>query len=68
MFKKYDRGASKHVYDILKGEEPWIYAYESKQHFKGEMLPKILPNYRYFYYNALFGVVYGMVESLLVFL
>ena len=33
MLKKYDRGASKHVYDIVTGGESWIYAYEpeSKQ-------------------------------------
>ena len=32
-FKKYDRGASKHVYDIATGDESWIYVYEpeSKQ-------------------------------------
>ena len=31
--KKYDCGASKHVYDIVTGDESWIYAYEpeSKQ-------------------------------------
>ena len=31
--KKSDHGASKHVYDILTGDELWIYAYEpeSKQ-------------------------------------
>ena len=34
MLQKYDRGASKHVYDIVTGDESWIYAYEpeSKQH------------------------------------
>ena len=33
MLQKYDRGASKHVYDIVSGDESWIYAYEpeSKQ-------------------------------------
>ena len=33
MLQKYDRGASKHVYDIVTGDESWIYAYEpeSKQ-------------------------------------
>ena len=33
MLKKYDRGALKHVYDIVAGDESWIYAYEpeSKQ-------------------------------------
>ena len=33
MLKKYDRGASKHVYDVVTGYESWIYAYEpeSKQ-------------------------------------
>ena len=33
MLQKYDRGASKHVYDIVTGDELWIYAYkpESKQ-------------------------------------
>ncbi|XP_025158379.1 histone-lysine N-methyltransferase SETMAR-like [Harpegnathos saltator] len=33
MLKKYDCGASKHVYDIVTGDESWIYAYEpeSKQ-------------------------------------
>lgn len=33
MLKKFDRGASKHVYDIMTGDESWIYAYEpeSKQ-------------------------------------
>ena len=31
--QKYDHGASKHVYDIVTGDESWIYAYEpeSKQ-------------------------------------
>ena len=28
MLKKYDRGASKHVYDIVTGDESWIYTYE----------------------------------------
>ena len=34
MLQKYDRGASKHVYDIVTGDKSWIYAYEpeSKQH------------------------------------
>ena len=27
MLQKYDRGALKHVYDIVKGDEWWIYAY-----------------------------------------
>ena len=33
MLEKYDHGASKHVYDIVTGDESWIYAYEpeSKQ-------------------------------------
>ena len=33
MLKKYDRGASQHVYDTVTGDESWIYAYEpeSKQ-------------------------------------
>ena len=33
MLQKYDRGGSKHVYDIVTGDESWIYAYEyeSKQ-------------------------------------
>ena len=33
MLQKYDRGASKHVYDIVTGDESWIYTYEpeSKQ-------------------------------------
>ena len=33
MLQKYDRGASKNVYDIMTGDEAWIYAYkpESKQ-------------------------------------
>ena len=33
MLQKYDRGASKHVYDIATGDESRIYAYEheSKQ-------------------------------------
>ena len=33
MFQKYDRGASKHVSDIVTGDESWIHAYEpeSKQ-------------------------------------
>ena len=33
MLQKYDRGASKRVYDIVIGDESWIYAYEpeSKQ-------------------------------------
>ena len=34
MLQKYDRVASKHVYDIATGDESWIYSYEpeSKQH------------------------------------
>ena len=28
MLQKYDLGASKHVYDIVTGDESWIYAYE----------------------------------------
>ena len=28
MLQKYDRGASKHVYDIVTDDESWIYAYE----------------------------------------
>ena len=28
MLQKYDRGASKHVCDIVTGAESWIYAYE----------------------------------------
>ena len=34
MVQKYDRGASKHVYEIVAGDELWIYTYEpeSKQH------------------------------------
>ena len=33
MLQKYDRCASKHAYDIVTGDESWIYAYEpeSKQ-------------------------------------
>ena len=33
MLQKYDHGASKHVYDIVTGDESWIYSYEpeSKQ-------------------------------------
>ena len=33
MLQKYERGASKHVYDIVTGDGSWIYAYEpeSKQ-------------------------------------
>ena len=33
MLEKYDRGASKYVYDIVIGDESWIYVYEpeSKQ-------------------------------------
>ena len=33
MLQKFDRGASTHVYDIVTGDESWIYAYEpeSKQ-------------------------------------
>ena len=33
MLQKYDRGALKFIYDIMKGAESWIYAYEleSKQ-------------------------------------
>ena len=33
MLQKYNRGASKHVYDIVTGDESWIYVYEleSKQ-------------------------------------
>ena len=34
MRQIYDRGVSKHVYEIVTGDESWIYAYEpeSKQH------------------------------------
>ena len=46
MFQKYDRGASKHVYDIVTGDKSWIDAYkpESKQQstvlvFQGESNP-----------------------------
>ena len=28
MLQKYDRGASKHVYDIVTADKSWIYAYE----------------------------------------
>ena len=28
MLQKYDHDASKHVYDIVTGDESWIYAYE----------------------------------------
>ena len=33
MLQKDDRGASKHAYDVVTGDESWIYAYEpeSKQ-------------------------------------
>ena len=33
VLQKYDRGALKHVYDIVTADESWIYAYEpeSKQ-------------------------------------
>ena len=30
MLLKYDRGVSKHVYDIVTGDESWIYAYKSE--------------------------------------
>ena len=30
MLQKYDRGASKHVYGIVTGDETWIYAYENE--------------------------------------
>ena len=30
MLQKYDHGASKHVYDIVTGDELWIYADEPK--------------------------------------
>ena len=30
MLQKYDRGASKHVYDIVTGDESWIYVYEAE--------------------------------------
>ena len=47
MLQKYDHGASKHVYDIVTGDEFWIYAYEreSKQQstvwvFQDEPNPK----------------------------
>ncbi|XP_025163255.1 histone-lysine N-methyltransferase SETMAR-like [Harpegnathos saltator] len=33
MLKKYDCGASKHVYDIVTGDESWIYAYEPEKVF-----------------------------------
>ena len=28
LYQKYDCDASKHVYDIVTGDESWIYAYE----------------------------------------
>ena len=33
LLQKYDRGVSKHVYDIVTGNKSWIYAHEleSKQ-------------------------------------
>ena len=31
MLQKYDRGASKQVYDIVTGDESWIYAYEPER-------------------------------------
>ena len=47
MLQKYDRGASKHIYDIVTGDESWIYVYEpeSKQQsavwvFQDEPNPK----------------------------
>ena len=30
MIQKYDRGASKHVYNIVTGDESWIYTYEAE--------------------------------------
>ena len=33
MLQKYDRGASKHVYDIVTGNESWICAYEPKSKY-----------------------------------
>ena len=30
MLQKYDRAASKHVYEIVTGDESWIYAYETE--------------------------------------
>ena len=30
MLQKHDRGASKHVYDIVTGDESWIYTYEAE--------------------------------------
>ena len=31
MLHKYDRDNSKHVYDIVAGDESWIYAYEARK-------------------------------------
>ena len=31
MLQKYECGASKHVYDMVTGDESWIYEPESKQ-------------------------------------
>ena len=31
MLQTHDRGASKHVYDIVTGNESWIYVYEPKR-------------------------------------
>ena len=30
MLQKYRRSVSKHIYDIVTGDEWWIYAYESE--------------------------------------
>ena len=30
MLQKYDRGAAKHIYDIVTDDESWIYEYEAE--------------------------------------
>ena len=30
ILQTFDRGASKHFYDIVTGDESWLYAYESE--------------------------------------
>ena len=53
MLQKYRRSVSKHIYDIVTGDEWWIYAYESESKqlstvwvFQGEPNPTKVPRTR----------------------
>ena len=41
ILKKYDSGASKHVYDIVIGDESWICAYEPEGKYQSTI--RVLP-------------------------